>query len=54
MKKIFLFITILIALYAVVWIAVYIGCKLGIGALEPCIWNVKQYGFPLPKCVCVG
>jgi len=44
----------MIIIYAIIWIGYYFACKLSIGDLEPCIWNLREHWFPLPKCVCVN
>lgn len=43
----------LIILYLMIWIAIYLDCKFFNWFHEPCIWNLKRYFFPFPKCVCV-
>ena len=52
-QKILIIIISIILIYAIIWIGYYFACKLSIGNLEPCIWNLREHWFPFPKCVCV-
>jgi hypothetical protein len=48
MKKLFKIIGYLLLTYVIIWIFIYVSCKMGGG----CLWNIRDYWFPFPTCVC--
>lgn len=53
LKKILFMLLTIVIVYVILWVAVLVACKLNLGPFESCIWNLKKYWFPFPKCVCV-